>query len=116
VHTYPKMRAPAAKLHKTISKIVHLGGPSFKGEEGREALYRANGQMRASTHCRYLYADACNQCAAKAICDGFHGDYAALFGTDEARPIKDVPKVTDPKFFIKDQKKVVEPEDYDWAL
>lgn len=117
VHTYPKMRAPAAKLHKTISKIVHLGsGYSQKGEDGRENLYRANGKMRASTHCRYLYADACNQCAAKAICDGFHGDYAALFGVDEARPIKDVPKVTDPKFFIKNQQKVVEPEDYDWAL
>lgn len=117
VHFYPKMRAPVVKVHKTISKLVHFRhGAPFAGPDGRERLYRANAKMRASSHCRYVYADACNQCAAKEICDGFHGDYAELFGTTEARPILDLPKITDPKYFIREQEKHVEPEDYDWAL
>jgi hypothetical protein len=116
VHIYPKMRAPAAKVHKTITKLVHLRRSApFAGPNGKEELYRANGKMRATSHCRYVYAEACNECAAKDICDGFHGDYAELFGADEARPIRDLPKITDPKFFIREQEKVVEPEDYGWA-
>lgn len=117
VHFYPKMRAPAASVHRTISKLVHLNKPASPADaSAQELLYRENARMRASSHCRYEYSEACGKCAARDICDGFHGDYAALFGSDEARPIQDVAKITDPKFFIREQQKVVEPEDYGWAL
>ena len=66
--------------------------------------------------CGYRYHDGCNRCALKNICDGFHGDYADLFGTAEAKPATDLRPIDDPLYFIKDQVKVVEPEDKEWAL
>jgi hypothetical protein len=46
----------------------------------------------------------------KAICDGFHGEYTALFGSDEAQPIRVGKLVTDPLHYVKDQLKIYEPE------
>jgi len=116
VHRHPQFRPGAEKAHKVISKIVDLARPGSRLGEGQDALYRANGRMRASAHCRYTYAEVCKQCAARNICDGFHGDYAAMFGSNEARPIVDLPKLDDPRYFIAEQDKVVEEEDYEWAL
>ena len=72
--------------------------------------------MRATRHCNYLYSSQCKRCAVRQICDGFHGDYAAIFGTDEATPISSEIEVSDPLYYISEQEKVVEVEDYDWAL
>jgi hypothetical protein len=47
----------------------------------------------------------------KAICDGFHGDYAELFGSAEARPIHLGRKVSNPLYYIKEQVKIYEPEE-----
>jgi hypothetical protein len=52
----------------------------------------------------------------RQICDGFHGDYAAFFGTGEAQAIASATVVTDPRHYINAQRKVVEPEDAAWAL
>lgn len=117
VHIYPKLRRPAERLHRVISQVLHPAQGKLNGTaEQKTALYRANAKMRASAHCRYTYAEACKQCAARDICDGFHGDYAAIFGSDEARPIQDVPRIDDPRYFISQQEKVVEQEDFEWAL
>ncbi|NIA14976.1 MAG: radical SAM protein [Nitrospiraceae bacterium] len=82
---------------------------------GKEALYREEARVRASKDCNYRYHDACQRCAAQDICDGFHGDYADFFGTDEAVPITDIQPTHDPKFFIREQEKAVELEDESWA-
>ena len=82
----------------------------------KEAIYRENGRVRAELHSNYKFAKACDSCAVKSICDGFHGDYEALFGTDEAKPISLPTKVDDPKHYILEQKKLVEKEDESWAL
>jgi hypothetical protein len=74
-------------------------------------LYRDHALVRAQDHCKYQYAPQCDQCDVKAICDGFHGDYADLFGSDEARPIRIGHKVTDPLFYIREQVKIYEPEE-----
>jgi pyruvate-formate lyase-activating enzyme len=116
VHFYPSLRAPAVKMHQTLSKLVHLRKPPPAGSAAQDELYQANGKMRASLHCKYKYGEACEGCAAREICDGFHGDYAELFGTGEARPIRDIAKITDPRHFIREQQKVVEAEDFGWAL
>ncbi len=116
IHRHPVLRGPATALHRSLSRVVNFSKSNGSAQGDRNALYRANGRMRASTHCRYHYADACSRCSAKQICDGFHGDYAAIFGTDEARPIVDHPPTVDPTHYIQDQDKVVEPEDYGWAL
>lgn len=83
---------------------------------GKEALCRKEARARAAFDCKYRYSPACERCAARNICDGFHGDYADFFGADEAVPITDMPPVDDPKFFVEHQEKTVEPEDVSWAL
>lgn len=52
----------------------------------------------------YVYADACQECSAKAICDGFSSQYLARFGEGEARPFRGSP-ISDPTFFIREQSK-----------
>ena len=74
-------------------------------------IYRDHALVRARDHCRYQYAAQCDECDSKAICDGFHGDYASLFGSDEAQPIRVGMKITDPLHYIKDQVKMYEPEE-----
>lgn len=118
VHNYPAMRPSAEKIHRTISNIVNpniiYGEP--QDEDAKRHLYRENAKMRASAHCRYVYSKACDKCAAKKICDGFHGDYAEIFGTDEAEAIDDEGQIDNPIHYISEQRKVVEIEDYEWAL
>jgi hypothetical protein len=74
-------------------------------------LYRDHAVVRAQDHCHYQYAPQCDECDVKAICDGFHGDYASLFGSHEARPIRIGRKVTDPLHYIEEQVKIYEPEE-----
>jgi uncharacterized Fe-S cluster-containing radical SAM superfamily protein len=74
-------------------------------------VYRDHAIVRAQDHCRYQYAAQCDECDVKAICDGFHGDYASLFTSAEARPIRIGKKVTDPTHYIRHQVKIYEPEE-----
>ena len=92
----------AARLEKTI--------------RGKEPLIRREARNRAETDCHYRYHDACERCSARNICDGFHGDYAEMFGTSEAVPVTDIPLTDDPLFYIREQEKTVEEEDKAWAL
>jgi molybdenum cofactor biosynthesis enzyme MoaA len=94
---------------RTLSRIVQK-------LRGLDAVYREEARIRACRDCQYKYHTACEGCAARDICDGFHGDYAELFGTDEARPITDIPRIKDPRHYISRQLKTVEPEDESWAL
>ena len=87
-------------------------GYLVQDELGREPqVYVDNGLARAQDHCHYQYSPRCDECDVKAICDGFHGDYVSLFGSDEARPIHLGGKVDDPLYFIRDQVKIYEPEE-----
>ncbi len=83
---------------------------------GKERLYHTEGAARAAKDAGYKQYDACGQCNARHICDGFHRDYAQLFGEDEARPITEISETRDPLLYIRDQEKMVEPEDRAWAL
>ena len=83
---------------------------------GKEEMYRREARLRAQIECKYKYHCGCDGCAMKRICDGFHGDYADLFGTEEARPITDEPPTDNPLHYIQHQEKIVEPEDRAWAL
>lgn len=113
---FPRLREPAEALHRKLSRAVHQNRFSADKGEYLHQLYRANGIMRATRHCNYLYSSQCKRCAVRQICDGFHGDYAAIFGTDEATPISSEIEVSDPLYYISEQEKVVEVEDYEWAL
>jgi MoaA/NifB/PqqE/SkfB family radical SAM enzyme len=78
------------------------------GRVPQETLYRHSAFIRAREHCGYTYAPACRACGARDICDGFHGDYAALFGQDEARAIDTAAPLTDPTHYIREQRKIVD--------
>jgi hypothetical protein len=53
----------------------------------------------------YRQPPECGTCALTAICDGFHEQYLARWGADEAAP-RTGPPVTDPSHFIRQQSKL----------
>jgi MoaA/NifB/PqqE/SkfB family radical SAM enzyme len=116
VTKYPGLRGPARKVHMSVSKLLQAKSDHSAELSPKENLYRDNARLRSTQHCRYQYDRACNTCDLRRICDGFHGDYAALFGTDEAKGVRLGKQVDDPKYFIGEQEKVVEKEDFEWAL
>lgn len=71
--------------------------------------------MALSVH-SFSKCGACKGCDVAAICDGFQGDYGELFGFAEARAIRIGRAVTDPKHYMAEQPKVVEVQEYDWAM
>src|SRR5262249_37511475 len=98
------------RLRRHDGRRAH--GDTTPDELGRDAhIYRDHALVRAQDHCHYQYAPQCNECDVRAICDGFHGDYASLFSSDEAAPIRLGTKVTDPLYYIKDQVEIYEPEE-----
>lgn len=115
----PKLRALRASRPGLAALIVRTQNAMAKFEialRGKDALSREEGLKRARDDGGYRYDAGCSACAARFICDGFHGDYAKHFGTSEAEPIRSMPDTTDPCAFIRQQEKTVEPEDEAWAL
>ncbi|MCI5071388.1 radical SAM protein [bacterium] len=109
VAAIPVIGALAQKAYRVLTYFT-------QNLKSKEDAYRNNAKVRAELHCGYQYSTKCNDCSVKAICDGFHGDYADLFGTDEANAILLDHQVTDPTTFIAEQQKWVEQEDEAWAL
>jgi pyruvate-formate lyase-activating enzyme len=112
----PVARSAVRYVYRRLRRDGNVHGnarlPRSQDELSRNPqTYRDNGRVRAFDHCHYQYAPQCNACDAKAICDGFHGDYAEMFGVDEARPIGVGHRIDDPTYFIRDQEKFYEPEE-----
>jgi MoaA/NifB/PqqE/SkfB family radical SAM enzyme len=82
----------------------------------KDKIYANNAELRAQGHCGYKYNRACGDCSLRGICDGFHGDYAEMFGTEEATTVSLASRIDDGTSFIRRQKKIVEPEDLSWGL
>lgn len=80
----------------------------------RDELYQEDARMRAREYTGYRHVAGCSTCDARAICDGFYGDYADLFGEDEARPIDVGGPVSDPQHFSQQQAKRIHPDDLAW--
>ncbi|PCJ54715.1 MAG: radical SAM protein [Candidatus Hydrogenedentota bacterium] len=97
----------------TFQSIVAGVGDMIRG---KEYWYRREAKLRAIQDLQYEHHEKCQECSLREICDGFHGDYAKFYGTDEATPVTDIPLVNDPLYYIKHQDKVVEEEDKAWAL
>jgi len=107
-------RAPVVQgvkfaAHRVLTRLVQHW-------KSLDAVYRDEARFRAEVHCHYAYHEGCAACPARDICDGFHGDYAELFGTGEAQPISGAARIADPLYYIREQEKTVEPEDASWAL
>lgn len=114
----PLISLRQANLRSPMFKSVpnYLDDPAISLEDE----YRHSALIRAREHCGYRETPACLACGMRQICDGFHGDYAAFFGTDEAQAIKTptpgAGPIVDPRHYINQQEKIVEPEDAAWAL
>ncbi|MBF0232215.1 MAG: radical SAM protein [Desulfamplus sp.] len=82
--------------------------PDYRTDQNisREDEYRHSAIIRARQHCSYQYAPGCNQCSLKQICDGFHGDYASLWGAGEAKPVELQDIIKNPVFYIRQQEKI----------
>ena len=107
-------RHPA--LARLAQRAWSLGSRAAHPTLSPEELRWNNGELRAVEHCGYQYGRACRDCDLRRICDGFHGDYAAMYGTDEARAVTGLGRVDHPAHFIREQQKIVEQEDRGWAL
>jgi len=107
-------RTPAGPaLRKAKSALDRLVTVISERLETRsvEEKYQEDARLRAHEHCGYVHGKKCLACDARNICDGFHGDYARLHGTDEARPINEGAMISDPLFFIRRQNKWIHPDD-----
>ena len=94
------------------SALSHVRHPAPTHEQ----LLWNNAEVRAVEHCGYRRGKACRRCDLRRICDGFQGDYAALFGTAEARAVTGLGRIDHPAHFIREQDRWVEEEDREWAL
>jgi len=107
--TFDSLRPLLYKAHNILAGMT-------AGRRSKEEIYRSLARIHAEIHCKYEYGKACGVCTARDICDGFHGDYAHIFGTDEAEAVETNSKISDPLYYIRHQIKLVEKEDEDWAL
>ncbi len=114
---FPSLIPKVAGLYRAFSRMI-LGFSKLNGDttEDIEKVYQDNGRLRAQKQFYFSFSKTCRSCSLLAICGGFHSDYAGIYGMDEARPITDLVRISDPKYFIQHQPKVVEMEDYSWAL
>ncbi|MBN2310792.1 MAG: radical SAM protein [Candidatus Hydrogenedentes bacterium] len=108
------LRHPA--LARAVFGAQHALARIEQGLRGKDVLYREEAAFRAREDCGYTQNAVCGRCAARRICDGFHGDYAEFYGMDEAEAMTDTPPIHDPAFFICHQQKIVDAEDQSWAL
>ena len=80
-----------------------------------ERAYKEFRVIMPKTMHPYAKGEECSKCSLQGICDGFHRDYAEIFGFAEATR-QQGPPVTHPCYYAQDQLKVVEEQEYDWAL
>lgn len=81
-----------------------------------EYAYKEFRVLMPKTMHPYSKCPTCVACDINGICDGFHRDYAETIGFEEATACLVGCKVYDPRHYMYDQLKVVEEQEYDWAL
>jgi MoaA/NifB/PqqE/SkfB family radical SAM enzyme len=98
-HVYTGYQLPYDTHEWDYNSWYDTGHP---GPPGPAWYYRASSQQRERHG--YQHVPACSDCSLRAICDGFHAQYVARWGGDEAVPYPG-PAITDPRHFIRDQLK-----------
>ena len=99
-HVYTGFQLPYDSHEWDYNSWYDFGHPGIPSPE----WYLEASRKQQQRH-HYLHVPACADCAAKAICDGFHAQYVARWSGGEARPYSG-PQLTDPCHFIKNQSKV----------
>ena len=75
----------------------------YQGRPGPDWYLDASTRQQQRHH--YVHVPACADCALRPVCDGFHAQYVARWGGDEATPYPGQP-ITDPRHFIRHQTKI----------
>jgi MoaA/NifB/PqqE/SkfB family radical SAM enzyme len=76
------------------------------GHEGQPSpAWYLDAARRQQRRHSYQHVPACAGCALREVCDGFHAQYVARWGGDEARPYAS-PQVHDPTHFVRNQSKL----------
>jgi pyruvate-formate lyase-activating enzyme len=99
-HVYTGYQLPYDQHEWDYNSWYDMGHP---GAPDRGWYLDAAGRQRDRHH--YRHVPACGSCALRAVCDGFHAQYAARWGGAEARPYPGA-TITDPCHFINQQPKV----------
>jgi MoaA/NifB/PqqE/SkfB family radical SAM enzyme len=102
-----------SSLHR-IKQRLEFGWAERNASTPLEEKYRDDARIRAREYTGYKHVPPCSTCDVKNICDGFYGDYAALFGYAEARPIFIGKDIDDPQYFSRHQSKKIHPSDLGW--
>jgi pyruvate-formate lyase-activating enzyme len=105
---------PLAALLHQVKQRLERAWAARETSASREVRYRSEARIRAHEYTGYRHALACSSCDLKLVCDGFYGDYTALFGEGEARPIALGGPVDDPQRFSRQQRKRIHPQDLVW--
>jgi MoaA/NifB/PqqE/SkfB family radical SAM enzyme len=107
---YPKIYHLADVIYKKSSSLLGKKYSSTAPDENIDIheTYRLRAKLQAEMYCHYKYSPKCNKCSVKEICDGFHGDYADIFGFDEVKPIMLDHNILDSRHYILHQEKIVE--------
>jgi pyruvate-formate lyase-activating enzyme len=119
VPTEPSRRIDLRGLSAGIERgwqAIREKGMGYTPLPALEALNREARVLMPKVVHPYTKLAECKACSLSPICDGFHKDYAEMFGAKECRRVEGPSRVTDPKHFIANQRKVVEKQEYDWAL
>jgi hypothetical protein len=98
-HVYTGFQLPYDEHEWDYNSWYDTGHP---GAPSAAWYYQASRRQRERHN--YQQVPACGQCALREICDGFHAQYAARWGGDEAAPYPG-PLITDPCHFIQHQDK-----------
>lgn len=94
------LRAILYGIHGALTRLTHKNANLDK-------LYRHVARMHAEIYCGYRYGEKCEGCSLQLICDGFHGDYADMYGAYEANPRIASACVDAPDLYIRKQFKVI---------
>jgi hypothetical protein len=74
-----------------------------RGRPSPDWYLRASRRQQQRHH--YVHVPACEGCALREVCDGFHAQYIARWGGGEATAYPGEP-ITDPGHFIRQQNKI----------
>jgi MoaA/NifB/PqqE/SkfB family radical SAM enzyme len=107
---------PFAIAVERVIKLVQEALGNVPRLPWQEYLHLASRRLMPLSVHSFSKCGACGSCDVASICDGFQGDYGELFGFAEARPIRIGHRVVDPKHYMAEQLKVVEVQEYDWAM
>lgn len=103
--SYP-FGSTAKRILGKLRRLRRVGQTAIGRLETREALYRR--EARRFKRVNQYRNDGCGACRLRDVCDGFHSDYAAIFGIREARPIVAGQRITCPTAFIREQSKLAD--------